>query len=91
MLADEHDSIAPYEILKAAEDINESTMYLHRLMENFIIYSKLKALNINSQEVRVLNNCRTSNPNTIVMEVATQKATQYGREADLTKMLLALG
>ena len=83
-LVDEHDSIAPQEILAVAEQINNSTMYLHRLMENFIIYSKLKSLNLNSQEVKVLTDCRTSNPNTVITEVATQKATQYGREADLT-------
>ncbi|MBW4665264.1 MAG: response regulator [Chroococcus sp. CMT-3BRIN-NPC107] len=82
-LVDENETISPHEILATAENINGSTMYLHRLMENFIIYSKLKALNLNSQEVQVLSSCRTSSPNTIIVEVATQKATQYGREADL--------
>lgn len=90
-LVDEHDSIAPQEILSTAEDINKSTMYLHRLMENFIIYSKLKALNLNSQEVEVLSDCRTSNPNTVIMDVATQKATQYEREADLTLNIARAG
>jgi len=90
-LADEHDSIAPQEILAAAANINESTMYLHRLMENFIIYSQLKSLNLNSQEVKVLSDCRTSTPNTVIMDVATQKATQYGREADLTLNIARAG
>jgi two-component system, sensor histidine kinase and response regulator len=90
-LMDEHDAIAPQEILAAAEHINESTTYLHRLMENFIIYSKLKSLNLDSHEVEVLNDCRTSNPNTVLMDVATQKAMQYGREADLTLNIARAG
>ncbi len=90
-LVEEHDTIAPQEILAAAEHINESTMYMHRLMENFIIYSKLKSLNLNSQEVELLSDCRTSNPNTVIVEVATQKATQYGREADLTLNIARAG
>ncbi|KJH73323.1 hybrid sensor histidine kinase/response regulator [Aliterella atlantica] len=82
-LVEEHEEIQPQEILATAENINGATMYLHRLMENFVIYSKLKALTINSQEVEILNDCRTSNPNEIVASVARQKATQYNREADL--------
>lgn len=82
-LVEEHEEIKPQEILATAENINGATMYLHRLMENFVIYSKLKALTINSQEVGILGDCRTSNPNEIVMSVARQKATQYNREADL--------
>ena len=90
-LKEEHESIAPQEILATAENINESTTYLHRLMENFIIYSKLKSLNLNSKEVEILSDCRTSNPNTVIMDVATQKATQYGREADLTLNIARAG
>lgn len=82
-LVEEHEEIKPQEILATAENINGATMYLHRLMENFVIYSKLKALTINSQEVELLSDCRTSNPNEIVTSVARQKATQYNRESDL--------
>lgn len=90
-LVAEHEKIEPQEILATAENINSSTMYLHRLMENFVIYSKLKSLSINSQEVKDLNNCRTSNPNEIIVDVAKQKASQYNRESDLTLNIARAG
>lgn len=82
-LVEEHEEIKPQEILATAENINAATMYLHRLMENFVIYSKLKSLSIKSQEVETLTSCRTSNPNSLIVDIAKQKAAQYNRESDL--------
>lgn len=88
MLNDNYASIKPPEILATAQNLNTSAMRLHRLVENFIMYTQIESLALNQAEIQALSNCQTLNPSDVIFAQAIQKAKEYQREADLTLQLV---
>lgn len=83
MLADNCNSVAPNEILETAQTISNSALLLNRLIENFLIYAQIELLAKSPEEMKALSKCHTLNPEEIIAQLATQKAQEARREADL--------
>lgn len=83
VLIEDHASIAPSEILDLAEGINANAKRLHRLVQNFLLIAKLEVLASNPEQMALLQRETLDHTETIIAAIATAKAAQYHREADL--------
>lgn len=82
-LVDHYELNEPQEILATAQKINASAARLHKIIDNFMMYSQIELLAADAEEVKALRSCYTLNRTEIIVEISTQKAKQYYREADL--------
>jgi len=84
ILVEDYDSIAPAELLEIAESIQEGTKRLHRLVYNSLLMVKLDLLAVSPEQVLALQKNRLEDTESVITEVALQKAAQYNRGNDLT-------
>lgn len=84
MLIDEADSLEPQEILEMAVDIRTSAERLSKLVQNFLLYAQLELIGTDPEQIEALRqNSRTDSAKNAIIDAATQKAKQAGREMDL--------
>lgn len=83
ILVEEYDSIAPAELLEIAESIQEGTKRLHRLVYNSLLIVKLDLLATNPEQCQALKQNRLEDTESVITEIAMQKAEQYNRKGDL--------
>ncbi len=83
MLMEDYDSASPAEILEMAESINANSKRLHRLVQNFLLIAKLEILATNPEQMVMLQREKLDETKTVIGAIATLKAKQYHRQADL--------
>src|SRR5437867_9598439 len=82
MMMDEGMVFEPHEIQDFARNIHFSALRLHRLIENFIIYSEMELNSNNAKKIEEWRQERTY-VREIVTNVAREKANAVGRHGDL--------
>jgi signal transduction histidine kinase len=82
MMMDEDMVFEPHEIQDFARNIHYSALRLHRLIENFIIYSEMELTANNAGKIKEWRHERTQ-VKEIVTNVACAKADAAGRSCDL--------
>ena len=84
MLIEDYASVPSDEILETAEGINANAKRLHRLVQNSLLMAKLEGLATNPAQLALLQREKLDHTTMIIAAIATAKAAQYHREADLT-------
>jgi signal transduction histidine kinase len=84
MLMEDYATLPPEEVLESARYIHESALRLHRLIENFLVFSQIELMASESKKIEVSSACEPVAAEQVLPEVATKIAARYGREADLT-------
>ena len=67
-----------------ADHILVSGKRLHRLIENYLVYAQIQLMSADPSQLKALRNHSITNPMTIAMTLAKQKAEEYKRQGDLT-------
>lgn len=83
ILMEDYASVPREEILEMAGCINDNSKRLNRLVQNFLIIAKLEMLANNPEKASILRQERLDDTKTGIEAIATLKAEQYHREADL--------
>src|SRR5207237_424646 len=73
----------PKEVLESARYIHESAMRLHRLIENFLVFSQLELMASESKKIETLISMPPVPVKPVVSDTARAIATRFQREADL--------
>ena len=73
-----------HEIVNMANTVYENCTRLQRLVENFLFYSQIELLAIDSERLQAWQQTQTRDADQLISEQATIKANQYGRFDDLT-------
>jgi len=83
ILISEAHSLERQVILEMAEMLHAAAERLHRLIQNFLLYAKLEIAARDPERIKGLQHSRTPYPQSVIRNVATHQAKQFGREADL--------
>jgi len=83
LLMDEGSLFQPQEIRDFAQNIQVSALRLHRLIENFIIYSELELARTDPVKVERLRTSERSLTREVITAVAEEKARAAARQEDL--------
>jgi two-component system, sensor histidine kinase and response regulator len=83
ILADEGTVLEPPEVREFARGIQQSGMRLHRLIENFIVYSGLELLGSDPKQIAELRQQPAVRVRELIEQVAREQAEAAAREADL--------
>jgi len=79
----ESETIERAEIKEFAESIHTSALRLHRLMQNFLLYSRLELLTHNPDQQQLLQSQVTQDPHKILKDSAHDTAESLKRSDDL--------
>jgi len=79
----ESETIERAEIKEFAESIHTSALRLHRLMQNFLLYSRLELLTHNPDQQQLLQSQVTQDPHKILKDSAHDMAESRKRSDDL--------
>jgi two-component system sensor histidine kinase/response regulator len=83
ILIEDYASLPPEEVLESAKYIHESAMRLHRLIENFLVYSQIQLMGSESKQIEISNLSAPIEVHRIVNEVSQSVASRHKREQDL--------
>jgi len=83
IIAEEHASISPAEILEMSQDIHICAEQLYRLIQNFLLYAELELIATDPEQIDALKREGTNAVESLIATIATQKATQLHRLSDL--------
>src|SRR3954451_10567446 len=83
ILIEDHGKLPPEEVLESARYIHESAMRLHRLIENFLVFSQLELMASESKKIETLISMPPVPVKPVVSDTARAIATRFKREADL--------
>lgn len=67
-----------------ADHILLSGKRLHRLIENYLVYAQIQLMSADPSQLKALRNHSITDPMTIAMTLAKEKAKEYKRQGDLT-------
>jgi DNA-binding response OmpR family regulator len=84
ILIDEHRSITADEILHIAQRIQGAAARLYRLVENYLIYAQIELAAADPRRLSVLQSNRLNDPGKLISVVASHKAHEAQRSADMT-------
>ncbi len=82
------ESIAPEEVPAIGERIHSAAQRLHRLIRNFLLYTRLELAAVDPAKAEALRGLGASDARTVIGEVATRVAQQANRSADLNLELI---
>jgi two-component system, sensor histidine kinase and response regulator len=83
ILIEEYASLPPEEVLESARYIHESAMRLHRLIENFLVFSQLELMATESKHIDISMSVTPVEVHVLVPELVRKVAKRHRREADL--------
>jgi two-component system sensor histidine kinase/response regulator len=83
LLMDDYASMPPEEVLESARYIHESALRLHRLIENFLVYSQIELMASESKKIEMSSSVSPALVHEIIPEVAHDLAKRFKREGDL--------
>lgn len=87
LMVEDHAKMKPAEVLDSAKFIHESALRLHRLIENFLVYSQIQLMATESKRIDIPASAVPINPEDIITEVARSVARRHKREKDLDLVL----
>lgn len=83
LMMDESMIFEPEEVRDFAKNINTSALRLHRLIENFIVYSETELISTDPAKREELGRVDRVSTAEIITRTVLDKAAAYGREVDL--------
>ena len=83
LMIDDHDQMPPEEVLESARFIHESALRLHRLIENFLVYSQIELLASESKKLLVNDAIKPVAVQDVAPALAKKIAARHKREGDL--------
>lgn len=83
MLMWDYETLEREHIFRMSESINQASLRLHRLIENFLVYAQIELLEANPARMEGVTTLWVKRPNQLLREVAQAKAEEKGRQADL--------
>jgi len=84
LMMDEGVVLEPQEIRDFGQSIQVSALRLHRLIENFIIYSEIELAKSDPQRIEQLRQSERTFTKEVITSVAGEKAAAAGRQNDLS-------
>src|SRR5438552_4791977 len=83
LMMEDYATLPPEEVLESARFIHESALRLHRLIENFLVFSQLELMASESKKIETLNSTAPVAITPIISEVAQAVAARHKRPEDL--------
>lgn len=83
ILIEDYATLPPEEVLESARYIHESAMRLHRLIENFLVYSQIELMGSESKRIEISNLSAPIEVHRIVTDICQSVAARHRRESDL--------
>src|SRR5436309_4028454 len=83
LMIDDYASLPPEEVLESARYIHESALRLHRLIENFLVFSQLELMASESKKIGISTVAAPVAVKAIIYNLARSLAAKHKREADL--------
>ena len=87
LMIDDHASMPPNEVLESAKFIHESALRLHRLIENFLVYSQIQMMAHGAKRIEISDSLPPIQADDIIKEVASAVAKRFDRSKDLDLLL----
>ena len=83
LMMDDYASMPPEEVLESSKFIHDSAMRLHRLIENFLVFSQIELMASESKTIDISGSVEPVVANEVVPELARKIASRFQREGDL--------
>jgi signal transduction histidine kinase len=83
LMMEDYATLPPEEVLESARYIHQSAMRLHRLIENFLVYSQVELMATESKKIDINHTGDPLLSHEIIPGVANTVARRFNREADL--------
>src|SRR5436190_6097212 len=83
LMMDDYADMPPAEVLESARFIYDSALRLHRLIENFLVYSQLELMASESKLIEVSDSIRAINVLDVIPSLARKIAARHKREGEL--------
>ncbi len=83
LMIDDYAQMPPEEVLESARFIHESAMRLHRLIENFLVYSQIELMASESKKLLVNDSIKPVAVQDVVPTLARKISARHKREGDL--------
>ncbi len=87
LMVDDHANMPANEVLESARFIHESALRLHRLIENFLVYSQIQMMATESKRIQIPNTLAPIQAAEVITEVSRTVAKRHKRENDLDLVL----
>lgn len=87
LMIDDHASMPASEVLESAKFIHHSALRLHRLIENFLVYSQIQLMAHGSKRIEISDALPPIDTQEVITEVAKGVAKRHRREKDLDLVL----
>ena len=83
LMIEDHTSMPKAEVLESAKYIHESALRLHRLIENFLVYSQIQLMATKKETIDTSGDINPIAAHEVIPELARPIAKRYKRESDL--------
>jgi signal transduction histidine kinase len=83
LMMDDYATLPPEEVLESARYIHESALRLHRLIENFLVFSQLELMASEAKKIEAVKGAEPIAVNGLVSNLARTVAAKYKRDSDL--------
>jgi two-component system, sensor histidine kinase and response regulator len=83
LLMDDYANMPPEEVLESSRFIYDSAMRLHRLIENFLVYSQIELMRTESKTLDLSGLARPISTKETISDLARKAAARHKREGDL--------
>jgi two-component system, sensor histidine kinase and response regulator len=83
LMIDDHATMPKAEVLESAKFIHESALRLHRLIENFLVYSQIQLMATKKERIDTSGAVNPIAAHEVIPELARPIAKRYKRESDL--------
>ena len=83
LLMEDYASLPPEEILESAKFIHESALRLHRLIENFLVFSQIELMASESKKIETSHSVAPVQVQEVIPELSRSVAERFQRENDL--------
>jgi len=83
LLMDDYANMPPEEVLESSRFIYESAMRLHRLIENFLVYSQIELMASESKALDLAGLAKPIQVQEAIPDIARKVAARHKREGDL--------
>jgi two-component system, sensor histidine kinase and response regulator len=87
IIIEDYATVPREEILESAHYIHESALRLHRLIENFLVYSQIALMASESKRIELSNGMPPASVENCLPELIRSVATRFKRDGDLQLLL----
>ena len=83
LMMDDYATMPPEEVLESSKFIHDSALRLHRLIENFLVFSQIELMASESKTIDISGAIQPVLANEVVSDLARKTASRFQREGDL--------